>query len=166
VGGGEDAASDVAARFLLADPDLPGGIAVGMSAPAAYVDIALAHRHARQAADFGLRQGRAFTCFGEIAMPGITGLLPPEAALAFAESLLGPLVDHDVAGRGDLVTSLRAWLTHHGQWDPSAAELGVHRHTLRHRMRTVEELLGRSLDSPGTRSELWLALSVLDGRED
>jgi purine catabolism regulator len=166
VGGGEDAASDVAARVLLADPDLPGGIAVGMSAPAAYVDIALAHRHARQAADFGLRQGRAFTRFGEIAMPGITGLLPPEAALAFAESLLGPLVDHDVAGRGDLVTSLRAWLAHHGQWDPSAAELGVHRHTLRHRMRTVEELLGRSLDSPGTRSELWLALSVLDGRED
>ncbi len=97
-------------------------------------------------------------------MPGITGMLPPDAALAFAESLLGPLVDHDVAGRGDLVISLRAWLAHHGQWDPSAAELGVHRHTLRHRMRTVEELLGRSLDSPGTRAELWLALSVMDGR--
>ena len=41
------------------------------------------------------------------------------------------------------MTSLRAWLAHHGQWDPSAAALGVHRHTLRHRMRTVEELLGR-----------------------
>jgi purine catabolism regulator len=64
------------------------------------------------------------------------------------------------------VDSLRAWLAHHGQWDPSAAALGVHRHTLRHRMRTVEELLGRSMDSPGTRSELWLALSVLDGREN
>jgi purine catabolism regulator len=166
VGGGEDAASDIAARILLAGPELPSGISVGVSAPTTYVDIGLAHRHARQAADFGQRQGRAITRFGEIAMPGITSMLPPEEALAFAESLLRPLVDHDIAGRGDLVISLRAWLTHHGQWDPSAAELGVHRHTLRHRMRTVEELLGRSLDSPGTRSELWLALSVLDGRFD
>jgi purine catabolism regulator len=164
VGGGEDAAADIAARIVLAGPDLPGGIAVGMSAPTGYADIGPAYRHARQAADFGQRQGRAVTRFGEIAMPGIAGLLPAEQALAFAESLLDPLIEHDSAGRGDLVTSLRAWLTHHGQWDPSAAALGVHRHTLRHRMRTVEELLGRSLDSPGTRGELWLALSVLDAR--
>jgi PucR family transcriptional regulator, purine catabolism regulatory protein len=165
VGGGEDAASDVAARVVLAGPDLPRGIAVGISAPSAYADIALAHRHARQAADFGQRRGRAFTRFSEIAMPGITGMLPPEAALAFAESLLGPLVAHDVAGRGDLVDSLRTWLAHHGQWDPAAAALGVHRHTLRHRMRTVEGLLGHGLDSPGVRAELWLALSVLDSGE-
>ena len=51
-------------------------------------DIAVAYRQARQAADFGHRQGRAVTRFGEIAMPGITGMLPPEQALAFAESLL------------------------------------------------------------------------------
>jgi purine catabolism regulator len=31
-------------------------------------------------------------------------------------------------------------------------------------MRTVEELLGRSLDAPGTRAELWLALDVLDSQ--
>jgi purine catabolism regulator len=70
-----------------------------------------------------------------------------------------------VAGRGDLVDSLRTWLAHHGQWDPAAAALGVHRHTLRHRMRTVEGLLGHGLDSPGVRAELWLALSVLDSGE-
>ena len=70
-------------------------------------------------------------------MPGITAMLGPGEARAFAESLLRPLVEHDIAGRGDLVNSLRAWLTHHGQWDPSAAALGVHRHTLRHRIRTV-----------------------------
>jgi purine catabolism regulator len=34
----------------------------------------------------------------------------------------------------------------------------VHRHTLRKRIRRVEELLGRDLDSPGVRAELWLAL--------
>ena len=73
-----------------------------------------------------------------------------------------PLLAHDLAGRGDLVNSLRAWLSHHGQWDPSAAALGVHRHTLRHRITTVGELLGRDLDSPGTRSELWLALEIIE----
>nr|WP_232292675.1 helix-turn-helix domain-containing protein [Saccharopolyspora erythraea] len=58
--------------------------------------------------------------------------------------------------------SLREWLAQHGQWDPAAGRLGVHRHTLRNRMRKVEDLLGRSLDQPGVRAELWLALQVLD----
>jgi purine catabolism regulator len=64
----------------------------------------------------------------------------------------------DRAGAGDLVGSLRAWLAHHGQWEPAAAALGVHRHTLRKRMRRAGDLLGRDLDEPGTRAELWLAL--------
>ena len=86
--------------------------------------------------------------------------LESRAGRAFADSLLAPLVEHDRAGRGDLVASLRAWLAHHGQWDPAAAALGVHRHTLRRRMGLVGQLLGRDLDSPTVRSELWLALEV------
>ncbi|MBB4964736.1 PucR family transcriptional regulator [Saccharothrix violaceirubra] len=79
-----------------------------------------------------------------------SGLLAPDAD-AFAEALLAPL---DAVLRD----SLRVWLGCHGQWDPAAARLGVHRHTMRNRMRRVEELLGRSLDSAGLRAELWLAL--------
>ena len=127
-----------------------------------YDDVAAAHRQALQAADFGRRHGTPVTSFADISMPGVSGMLGREKALAFSESLLQPLIAHDRVGRGDLVVSLRTWLAHHGQWDPSAAALGVHRHTLRHRIRTAEELLGRSLDAPGTRSELWLALEVLD----
>jgi purine catabolism regulator len=56
------------------------------------------------------------------------------------------------------VNSVRVWLSHHGQWEPAAAQLGVHRHTLRKRIRRAGELLDRDLDSPGTRAELWLAL--------
>ena len=85
-------------------------------------------------------------------------LLGDEAVQAFAEGLLRPLYDHDATSRGDLVRSLRAWLSRHGQWDAAAADLGVHRHTLRYRMRRVEEILGRSLDDPDVRMELWLAL--------
>jgi purine catabolism regulator len=133
---------------------------VGISEPATYAELATAHRQALQAMEFGRRNNRLVTAFAEIAMPGLSGLLAPDTAQAFADALLAPLLEHDRTGRGDLVNSLREWLAHHGQWDPSSTALGVHRHTLRHRMRTVEELLGRSLDSPGTRSELWLALEI------
>ena len=91
-------------------------------------------------------------------------LLADDAVRAFADGLLRALRDHDATGRGDLVASLRAWLSRHGQWDAAAADLGVHRHTLRYRMRRVEEILGRSLDDPDVRMELWLALKATSPR--
>ena len=91
-----------------------------------------------------------------LAAAGMLAALDPEVARGLARTLLAPL-----AGRkGDLVDSLAAWLGRHGQWDTAAADLGVHRHTLRYRMRRVEELLGRSLDDPDLRAELWLALRI------
>jgi purine catabolism regulator len=168
VSGGPDAAAECATRIELAGLSRGGasvgGIVVGISGSTNYPAIATAHRQALQANAFGRRTGRAVTTFGEIAMPGITAMLGPDEASAFAESLLAPLIAHDASGRGDLVNSLRAWLSHHGQWDPSAAALGVHRHTLRHRIASVGELLGRDLDSPGTRSELWFALEIIESR--
>ena len=166
VSGGPDAAAACATRIELAglsNGGAPaGGVVVGISGQTNYPDIANAHRQALQANAFGQRTGRTVTTFDDIAMPGITAMLAPDQARAFAESLLAPLLAHDLSGRGDLVNSLRTWLSHHGQWDPSATALGVHRHTLRHRITTVGELLGRDLDSPGTRSELWLALEIID----
>ncbi|MET0863821.1 MAG: helix-turn-helix domain-containing protein [Nakamurella sp.] len=158
VSGGLEAATDTASRIAAA------GIfeSIGISAPASYGDIAGAYRQATAAAEFGRRHGSVVTEFGDIATSGIAGLVAPEQARAFAEALLGPLLEHDRNGRGDLVQSLRTWLAHHGQWDPAATALGVHRHTMRHRMNTVEQLIGRSLDAPGTRSELWLGLEMLD----
>jgi purine catabolism regulator len=101
--------------------------------------------------------------FGDLATDGLVGLLDPDAGRGFAEALLGPL---DSRERGDLVASVRAWLAHHGQWDAAAASLGVHRHTLRYRMKRVEELLGRPLDDPDLRAELWVALSIRDRDPD
>ncbi|MGS0686123.1 PucR family transcriptional regulator [Nakamurella sp. GG22] len=156
--GGDPAAVADAAKVVAVEAD----VVIGLAGPVDLDDIPAGYRQALQAADFGRRHRRPVTGFAEISMPGITGMLGHDQAVAFAESLLQPLVEHDKVGRGDLVVSLRTWLAHHGQWDPSAAALGVHRHTLRHRIRTAEELLGRSFDSPGTRGEVWLALEVLD----
>ncbi|MGD9954834.1 MAG: PucR family transcriptional regulator [Candidatus Nanopelagicales bacterium] len=88
---------------------------------------------------------------------GLEALLDPAAADAWAAALLAPL---DQPGeRADLAATLHAWLGRHGQVDAAAADLGVHRHTVRHRLRRAEALLGRSLDDPGVRAELWLALT-------
>ncbi len=88
---------------------------------------------------------------------GLEALLDPAAADAWAHALLEPL---DQPGeRADLAATLHAWLGRHGQVDAAAADLGVHRHTVRHRLRRAEALLGRSLDDPGVRAELWLALT-------
>jgi purine catabolism regulator len=69
--------------------------------------------------------------------------------------LLAPL-----AHEPELVASLRAYLAANGQGEAAARALGVHRHTLRYRIRKIAELLGRDLDDPGARAELWIALSV------
>ncbi|MDX3660931.1 PucR family transcriptional regulator [Streptomyces sp. ID05-26A] len=100
--------------------------------------VARGYREAQQAKKAGVRR------FEDLA-----GTL--EVPDGFTEALLGPL---DAETR----ETLRVWLGHHGSWDPAAAELGVHRHTLRNRVRKAESALRRSLDSPGLRAELWLAL--------
>ena len=46
--------------------------------------------------------------------------------------------------------SLESFIECNGQWEKAARQLYCHRHTLRYRIRRVEELTGRSLDSGAT----------------
>lgn len=101
-------------------------------------EVARGYREARQARQAGIRAFEDLA--GHLTLPD-----------GFADALLRPL---DAETR----ETLRVWLAHHGAWDPAATELGVHRHTLRNRVRKAEQALGRSMDSPGLRAELWLAL--------
>ncbi|MFD8805641.1 PucR family transcriptional regulator [Streptomyces sp. NPDC059597] len=135
-------------------------LVVGLSAPAGPSAAAAAHRQAEQALSVARRRGRVLVEHEHLAAGSVLPLLADDAVRAFADGLLRALREHDATGRGDLVASLRAWLSRHGQWDAAAADLGVHRHTLRYRMRRVEEILGRSLDDPDVRMELWLALKT------
>ncbi|MEW1751370.1 PucR family transcriptional regulator [Streptomyces angustmyceticus] len=139
------------------------GVAVGLSAPTGPMAAANAYRQAEQALSVARRRGRALVEHEDVAAGSVLPLLADDAVRAFADGLLRALREHDARGRGDLVASLRAWLARHGQWDAAAADLGVHRHTLRYRMRRVEEILGRSLDDADVRMELWLALKATSG---
>ncbi|MFB8139533.1 PucR family transcriptional regulator [Streptomyces parvus] len=135
-------------------------VVVGLSAPAGPIAVSAAYKQAEQALSVARRRGRALVEHEELAAGSVLPLLADDAVRAFADGMLRALHEHDAKGRGDLVASLRAWLSRHGQWDAAAADLGVHRHTLRYRMRRVEEILGRSLDDPDVRMELWLALKA------
>ncbi|MER5441727.1 PucR family transcriptional regulator [Streptomyces sp. NPDC002790] len=135
-------------------------LVIGFSAPAGPIAAVSAYKQAEQALSVARRRGRILVEHEDMAAGSVLPLLGDDAVRAFADGLLRALRDHDATGRGDLVASLRAWLSRHGQWDAAAADLGVHRHTLRYRMRRVEEILGRSLDDPDVRMELWLALKA------
>ncbi|RLU96619.1 PucR family transcriptional regulator [Streptomyces griseocarneus] len=139
------------------------GTSAGLSAPTGRAAAGTAHHQAEQALSVARRRGRVLVAHEDVATGSVLPLLADDAVRAFADGLLRSLREHDATGRGDLVASLRAWLARHGQWDAAAADLGVHRHTLRYRMRRVEEILGRSLDDPDVRMELWLALKTTSG---
>ncbi|GGN76750.1 hypothetical protein GCM10011579_058200 [Streptomyces albiflavescens] len=162
---GEYAAALEAARAAVREQ--PAGdeaeLVVGLSAPAGPIAAGAAYKQAEQALSVARRRGRFLVEHEELAAGSVLPLLADDAVRAFADGLLRALHEHDATGRGDLVASLRAWLSRHGQWDAAAADLGVHRHTLRYRMRRVEEILGRSLDDPDVRMELWLALKATAG---
>ena len=139
-------------------------VSLGISGPAGPESAGAAYAQAERALAVALRSGRRSVDHDEVGTGSLLPLLANEAVLAFSDGLLRPLREHDLTARGDLEASLYAWLSHHGQWDAAAADLGVHRHTLRYRMRRVEELLGRSLDDADVRMELWLALRARSDR--
>jgi purine catabolism regulator len=144
-------------------PERVAGTRVGLSEPVGYEQLATGMAQAEHALAAVSREV-ATSRFADVAATSVLALLDPGAARAFAESVLAPLREHDRRIEGDLLGSLRAWLECHGQCERAAHRLGVHRHTLRHRITRIAALLERDLDAPGVRAELWLALEITDYR--
>jgi PucR family transcriptional regulator, purine catabolism regulatory protein len=76
----------------------------------------------------------------------------------YCDSVLGPIEQGDEEYGGELLRSLEAFIEQNGQWERAARDVFCHRHTLRYRMRKVEELTGRDLSRAHDRIEFWLAL--------
>ena len=88
----------------------------------------------------------------------LLSLQDDEALRLFCDSILGPIEAGDGHYGGELMRSLEAFIEENGQWERAAKRLYCHRHTLRYRIRRVEELTGRNLGSARDRIEFWLAL--------
>ena len=90
----------------------------------------------------------------------LLGLQDTLSLEVFYDSVLGRLQEYDEQSSSDLVKSLACFLEANGHWGDAAEKLYVHRHTLRYRMKRVEEITGRDLDQSQDRMEFWLALKA------
>jgi PucR family transcriptional regulator, purine catabolism regulatory protein len=138
----------------------PGGWA-GLGAAHALAELAAADATARaaltRAAD---REPMAAPArWDDLLDAGLPDLLPDGAAAAFARRVLGPLAAPSREAE-TLLTTLDAYQEHHGRLAAVATALGVHRNTVRRRLRRVEDLTGRSPATPRGRAELWVATEI------
>lgn len=99
--------------------------------------------------------------------PLLDALLRGEGASAavLGAAVLGPLArgasgSLDAGEHEMLRATLRVFLARNGQRAPAAAELGIHRNTLRDRLARIERLTGREVDDADHRAELWLGLRI------
>jgi purine catabolism regulator len=88
----------------------------------------------------------------------VLALQDPRGVELFVRSALG-----DLDGR--LRETLAAFIEANGRAGDAADRLGVHRHTMRHRLRRIEAVTGRDLASARDRLELWLALKAREVAE-
>ncbi len=92
----------------------------------------------------------------------LLSLQDEEALSSYCRSVLGPIEQGEGDYGDELVRSLDVFIENNGHWEKAAAALYCHRHTLRYRIRRIEQLTGRSFSSARDRIEFWLALR---GRE-
>ena len=81
-----------------------------------------------------------------------------DALRLYCESVLGPIESSDERYAVELLRSLEAYIDRNGHWERAASDCYCHRHTLRYRIKRIEELTGRDLSRANDRVELWLAL--------
>ena len=88
----------------------------------------------------------------------LLALQDDDALRLYSDGLLEPIERTEGEYGGELLRSLEAFIANNGNWERAARELYCHRHTLRYRIRKIEELTGRDLSRATDRIELWLAL--------
>jgi PucR family transcriptional regulator, purine catabolism regulatory protein len=92
----------------------------------------------------------------------LLSLQDDEALLSYCRSVLGPIEQGEGDYGDELVRSLDVFIENNGHWEKAAGALYCHRHTLRYRIRRIEQLTGRDFSTARDRIEFWLALR---GRE-
>jgi sugar diacid utilization regulator len=76
---------------------------------------------------------------------------------AFVREWLGSLIDYDTRRKAELVHTLTQYLEHGGNYDATAAELSVHKSTLKYRLQRIRDLTGLELNDPDVHFNLQLA---------
>jgi purine catabolism regulator len=150
--------AELASRF--------GDVPASASRPAATHSLRMTFHEARCALEaVRLRNGDAPEVAGYEDLGAFQLLLSiqdDDALSSYCRSVLGPIEEGEGEYGDELVRSLDVFIEHNGHWEKAAAALYCHRHTLRYRIRRIEQLTGRDFSSARDRIEFWLALR---GRE-
>jgi purine catabolism regulator len=143
-----------------------GAVRAAASRPAATHALRLSFHEARCALEaVRLANGRApdvasYEHLGAFQL--LLSLQDDDALMTYCRRVLGPIEQAEGDYGDELLRSLDTFIENNGHWEKAATALFCHRHTLRYRMRRVEQLTGRDLQSARDRIEFWLALR---GRE-
>lgn len=163
---GRDGLLDAAARLQaeaarrLPDSVVSAGIGRTCADP---LDLAASHREALRALAVGSRtRGPGHvSLFEDLGLDRLLAGCSDGELAAFRDTTLGRLLAHDAAHQSELMRTLEAFLAASGNAARAAQVLFVHYNTLRHRLGTIEQVLGVSLDDSEVRLSLGLALRVL-----
>lgn len=143
-----------------------GEVRAAASRPVATHSLRMAFHEARCALEaVRLRNGSApeVASYADLgAFQLLLSLQDDEALGSYCRSVLEPIEQGEGDYGDELVRSLDVFIEHNGHWEKAANALFCHRHTLRYRIRRVEQLTGRDFSNARDRIEFWLALR---GRE-
>ncbi|HEY4810438.1 MAG TPA: PucR family transcriptional regulator ligand-binding domain-containing protein [Solirubrobacteraceae bacterium] len=150
--------SELSSRF--------GEVRAAASRPVATHSLRMAFHEARCALEaVRLRNGSApeVASYADLgAFQLLLSLQDDEALGSYCRSVLEPIEQGEGEYGDELVRSLDVFIEHNGHWEKAASALFCHRHTLRYRIRRIEQLTGRDFSNARDRIEFWLALR---GRE-
>ncbi len=144
-----------------------GEVRAAASRPAATHSLRLSFHEARCALEAArLRNGdssEAIASYKDLgAFQLLLSLQDDDALMSYCRGVLGPVEQGEGEYGDELLRSLDVFIENNGHWEKAASALYCHRHTLRYRIRRVEQLTGRDFNSARDRIEFWLALR---GRE-
>ena len=112
--------------------------------------------------------GRDRAAVGVIEQGGIDShavllrVVPASLLGAYRDQVLGPIQSWDQIHDSELARTLRVFFERNGKWRDTAAALGIHPNTLKHRLGRIKLLTGRDVDVTSDRVDLWLGLAASD----
>jgi DNA-binding PucR family transcriptional regulator len=141
------------------DP-VPEGVTVGAGEAAAGISgWRLTHRQALAAASVAASSDSRVAVYGEVAL--LAAALKDELLRRSLHDLYIRPLGETRAARGPALETLRAYFRSERNTSSTGALIGVSRQTVTNRLRTIEEQLGRSINSCGAELETAIRLEYL-----
>lgn len=131
----------------------------GLSAPSSWRLAPVAASEAAAALQRAKRTGVAAATFDR-ALDGLLGMLDDRVARDAARAQLSPIVAVD--GGAERLALVQAWFAEECSWDATARKVGLHRHSVRARVRSVADDLRLDVDAFADRATLWALLAAAD----